>query len=65
MNTSKNKKTKNRLVPVGLYLDAEEVETLRALARSEGRSLSNYVRRIFFASKSGCITTERNFEQGV
>lgn len=48
-------KSKNKLVSIGLYLEAEEIETLRAAAKKDGRSLSSYVRRLFFAD--GCITT--------
>jgi hypothetical protein len=51
-------KTKSNLVSVGLYLEADEVETLRAAAKKDGRSLSAYVRRLFFAD--GCITTPAN-----
>jgi len=45
----------NKLVSVGLYLDAEELRTLKEAAKNEGRSLSSYVRRLFFGD--GCITT--------
>lgn len=51
-------KTKSNLVSIGLYLEADEVETLRAAAKKDGRSLSSYVRRLFFAD--GCITTPAN-----
>ena len=51
---SKTKKT-SKLVSVGLYLDADELKTLKTSAQKEGRSLSNYVRRCFFGD--GCITT--------
>jgi len=37
------------------------VETLRAAAKKDGRSLSSYVRRLFFAG--GCITTPANKAQ--
>lgn len=48
-------KSRSKLVSVGLYLEAEELETLRAAAKADGRSLSSYVRRLFFGD--GCITT--------
>ena len=56
MSMTKTKKTK--LVSIGLYLEADEIKTLRAAAQLDGRSLSSYVRRLFFAS--GCITTPAN-----
>ena len=37
------------------------METLRAAAKKDGRSLSSYVRRLFFAG--GCITTPANKAQ--
>lgn len=51
-------KNKSNLVSIGLYLEASEVETLKAAAQRDGRSLSSYVRRLFFAD--GCITTPAN-----
>jgi len=45
----------NKLVSVGLYLDAEELQSLKEAAKNEGRSLSSYVRRLFFGDR--CITT--------
>lgn len=48
-------KSKSSLVSVGLYLEANEVEILKKAAKEEGRSLSSYVRRLFFTD--GCITT--------
>ncbi len=53
MSMTKTKKSK--LVSIGLYLEADEIKSLRAAAQSDGRSLSSYVRRLFFAN--GCITT--------
>jgi hypothetical protein len=47
----------NKLVSVGLYLDAEELQALKEAAKNEGRSLSSYVRRLFFGD--GCITTRK------
>ena len=52
-------KNKSNLVSIGLYLEANEIEVLKKAAQQEGRSLSSYVRRLFFAD--GCITTpEKN-----
>lgn len=51
-------KNKSNLVSIGLYLEASEVDTLKAAAKKDGRSLSSYVRRLFFAD--GCITTPTN-----
>lgn len=48
----------NKLVSVGLYLDAVELAALKNAAKKEGRSLSSYVRRLFFVD--GCITTQAN-----
>jgi len=45
----------NKLVSVGLYLESDELQKLKDAAKSEGRSLSSYVRRLFFGD--GCITT--------
>jgi hypothetical protein len=48
-------KNKSNLVSIGLYLEANKIEVLKKAAQQEGRSLSSYVRRLFFAD--GCITT--------
>jgi hypothetical protein len=48
-------KNKSNLVSIGLYLESNEIEILKKAAQQEGRSLSSYVRRLFFAE--GCITT--------
>lgn len=47
--------TKTKKVSVGLWLDEVELEALREKAKADGRSVSSYVRRLFFAN--GCITT--------
>jgi hypothetical protein len=46
----------NKLVSVGLYLESDELLKLKEAAKIEGRSLSSYVRRLFFGD--GCITTK-------
>jgi hypothetical protein len=53
--------TKTKKVSVGLWLDECELEALREKATADGRSLSSYIRRLFFAE--GCITTPANKAQ--
>lgn len=47
-------KKKNK-VSIGFWLEADELDALKAKAKEDGRSVSSYIRRLFFTS--GCITT--------